>query len=100
MMRRAGVCETGCHRSLPAQGTVYLSCNGNWTVGLCSPVLKEFQKSAACCEWRATWKNGSMITPANAIAALLMLIPFLGAAFFSRHVAGCARRLPEWAQIL
>jgi uncharacterized protein len=41
-----------------------------------------------------------MITPANTIAALLTLIPFLAAAFFSRRVAGCARRLPGWAQIL
>jgi membrane protease YdiL (CAAX protease family) len=44
------------------------------------------------------WKL--MITPANAIAALLALIPLLAAAFFPRFVAGCARRLPVWAQIL
>jgi membrane protease YdiL (CAAX protease family) len=36
----------------------------------------------------------------NAIAALLTLLPLLAAAFFSRRVAGCARRLPAWAQIL
>ena len=41
-----------------------------------------------------------MITPANVIAALLTLIPMLVAAFFARRVAGCARRLPLWAQIL
>ena len=41
-----------------------------------------------------------MITPANAIAALLTLFPLLAAAFFARRVAGCARRLPGWAQIL
>jgi membrane protease YdiL (CAAX protease family) len=41
-----------------------------------------------------------MITPANTIAALLTLIPFLAAAFFAQRVAGCARRLPGWAQIL
>jgi uncharacterized protein len=41
-----------------------------------------------------------MITPANVIAALLTLIPMLAAAFFARHAAGCARRLPGWAQIL
>jgi uncharacterized protein len=41
-----------------------------------------------------------MITPANTIAALLTLIPLLAAAFFAQHVAGCARRLPAWAQIL
>jgi membrane protease YdiL (CAAX protease family) len=41
-----------------------------------------------------------MITPANTIAALLTLIPLLAAAFFSRSVTGCVRRLPVWAQIL
>ena len=41
-----------------------------------------------------------MITPANTIAALLALIPLLAAAFFPERVAGCARRLPVWAQIL
>jgi membrane protease YdiL (CAAX protease family) len=41
-----------------------------------------------------------MVTPANAIAALLTLIPFLAAAFFPGNLAGCARRLPGWAQIL
>jgi len=41
-----------------------------------------------------------MITPANTIAALLTLIPLLAAAFFPQRVAGCACRLPGWAQIL
>jgi hypothetical protein len=41
-----------------------------------------------------------MITPANAIAALLTLIPLLAAAFLPRAVEGCARRLPAWAEIL
>jgi membrane protease YdiL (CAAX protease family) len=41
-----------------------------------------------------------MITPANLIAALLTLIPFLGAAFLPRSVAGQVRRLPGWAQLL
>jgi hypothetical protein len=41
-----------------------------------------------------------MITPPNVIAALLTLIPLLASAFFSQRVAGCARRLPAWAQIL
>jgi membrane protease YdiL (CAAX protease family) len=41
-----------------------------------------------------------MVTPANTIAAVLTLIPLLAAAFFSRSVSGCARRLPVWAQIL
>ena len=41
-----------------------------------------------------------MITPANTIAALRTLIPLLAAAFFAQRVAGCARRLPAWAQIL
>ncbi len=40
-----------------------------------------------------------MITPANLIAALLTLIPFLGAAFFPERVAGGVRRLPLWAKI-
>jgi len=41
-----------------------------------------------------------MITPANAIAAMLTLIPFFTAAFFPQAVGGSARRLPGWAQIL
>jgi uncharacterized protein len=41
-----------------------------------------------------------MITPVNVIAALLTLIPLLAAAFFPRNVAGCARRLPWWGQIV
>jgi hypothetical protein len=41
-----------------------------------------------------------MITPLNAIASLLTLIPLLAAAFFPRQAAGCARKLPGWAQIL
>ena len=41
-----------------------------------------------------------MITPANAIAALLTLTPLLAAAMFPQFVAGFARRLPVWAQTL
>jgi membrane protease YdiL (CAAX protease family) len=41
-----------------------------------------------------------VITPANTIADLLTLIPLLAAAFFAQRVAGCARRLPAWAQVL
>ena len=41
-----------------------------------------------------------MITPANAIAALLTLTPLLSAAMFPQFVAGFARRLPVWAQTL
>jgi membrane protease YdiL (CAAX protease family) len=41
-----------------------------------------------------------MITPANLIAALLTLIPFLGAAFFPRGAVAGVRRLPLWAQLL
>ena len=41
-----------------------------------------------------------MITPANLIAALLTLIPLLGAAFFAERAAGLARRLPVWAQLV
>jgi hypothetical protein len=44
--------------------------------------------------------EAKMVTPANAIAALLTLMPLLAAAFFPRQVEGCARRLPRWAQIL
>jgi hypothetical protein len=40
-----------------------------------------------------------MITPANSIAALLALAPFLFAAFFSQAAAGRARSLPLWLQI-
>jgi hypothetical protein len=41
-----------------------------------------------------------MITPANLIAALLTLIPFLGAAFFPQGMSRYVRRLPLWAQFL
>jgi hypothetical protein len=41
-----------------------------------------------------------MITPANLIAALLTLIPFLGAAFFPQGMSRCVRRAPKWAQLL
>jgi membrane protease YdiL (CAAX protease family) len=41
-----------------------------------------------------------MITPANSLAALLTLIPFLAAAFFPQGAAGWARRLPVWAQLV
>ena len=41
-----------------------------------------------------------MITPVNLIAALLTLIPLLGAAFFAERAAGLARRLPVWAQLV
>jgi hypothetical protein len=40
-----------------------------------------------------------MITPANLIAALLTLIPFLGATFFPRGLAGGVRKLPLWARL-
>ena len=40
----------------------------------------------------------NLITPANAIAACLALIPFLAAAFFPLQLAGCARGLALWAQ--
>jgi membrane protease YdiL (CAAX protease family) len=41
----------------------------------------------------------AMITPANSIAALLALAPFLAAAFFPQWAAGRARLLPLWAQL-
>ena len=41
----------------------------------------------------------TMITPANLIAALLALTPFLAAAFFPQWAAGRARSLPVWAQV-
>lgn len=40
-----------------------------------------------------------MITPANSIAALLALSPFLVAAFFPQWASGRARLLPLWAQL-
>jgi hypothetical protein len=46
--------------------------------------------------WR---KMVFMVTPANALAALLALIPFLAAAFFASRIAGWAHRLPLWAQL-
>jgi len=41
----------------------------------------------------------TLITPANLIAALLALTPFLAAAFFPQWAAGRARSLPLWAQL-
>ncbi len=41
-----------------------------------------------------------MVTPANAIAAILTLIPLVAAALFPQWAGGCARRLPGWAQLL
>lgn len=41
-----------------------------------------------------------MITPANLIAALLTLAPFLIAAFFPRWAVGRVRALPVWAQLV
>jgi membrane protease YdiL (CAAX protease family) len=39
-----------------------------------------------------------LVTPANVTAAVLALIPFLGAAFFPQRLAGRARALPAWGQ--
>ena len=41
-----------------------------------------------------------LATPANLIAALLTLVPFLAAAFFPRAVAARVRALPVWAQLV
>jgi hypothetical protein len=41
----------------------------------------------------------TLITPANLIAALLALAPFLAAAFFPQWASGRARSLPLWAQL-
>ncbi len=41
----------------------------------------------------------TLITPANVLAAILTLIPFLAAAFFPQHLAGRARMLSAWAQL-
>jgi hypothetical protein len=41
----------------------------------------------------------TLITPANLIAALLLLTPFLAAAFFPQWAAGRARALSLWAQL-
>ena len=40
-----------------------------------------------------------MFTAANAVAALLALLPYLAAAFFPGSVGGRARRLPPWLQL-
>jgi CAAX protease family protein len=40
-----------------------------------------------------------IITPANLIAAIFTLIPFLAAAFFPERLAGRARSLPAWLQL-
>lgn len=41
-----------------------------------------------------------MFTPANSIAAILTLAPFLAAAFFSRSLSARIRSLPLWVQLL
>ncbi len=41
-----------------------------------------------------------LVTPANLIAALLTLVPYLVAAFFPRAVAARVRALPVWAQLV
>jgi len=40
-----------------------------------------------------------MITPANVLAALLNLIPFLAVAFFPQAVTDRVQRLPSWARL-
>ena len=40
-----------------------------------------------------------LITAANVIAALLVLAPYLWAAFFPQSAAACMRALPRWAQL-
>ena len=42
----------------------------------------------------------AFVTPANLIAALLTLIPFLAVAFFPQAVAARIGRLPVWAQLV
>ncbi len=37
-----------------------------------------------------------LITPANVVAAVLALIPFLATAFFPERMAGWVGRLPAW----
>jgi len=39
-------------------------------------------------------------SPLIAIAAVLALVPYLTAGFFPARVAGCAPRIPVWAQVL
>ncbi len=41
----------------------------------------------------------AMFTPANSIAALLALLPYLAAAFFPGSVGGRVRSLPPWLQL-
>src|SRR5208282_4711193 len=40
-----------------------------------------------------------MITPANVVAALFELIPYLAVAFFPQVLWAQVRRLPTWAQL-
>ncbi len=41
----------------------------------------------------------SLVTPANVIAALLALAPYLAVAFFSERMAAWVRLLPTWARL-
>jgi hypothetical protein len=50
-------------------------------------------------DFRCKMEVNAMITPANTIAALFALTPFLAAAFFPQWAAGRARSLPLWAQL-
>lgn len=43
--------------------------------------------------------NVPVIHVSALIAAVLLLVPYLDAAFFAAHVSGSARRLPLWGQI-
>jgi membrane protease YdiL (CAAX protease family) len=43
--------------------------------------------------------QGIMATPANTIAALLALVPYLAFAFAGARVAGWVRRLPVWTRL-
>jgi len=62
-------------------------------------VTKVWPRPARNLGGKGTIKLSLMIIPANLIAALLTLIPFLGAAFFPEGVAGGAHRLPLWAEL-
>jgi membrane protease YdiL (CAAX protease family) len=42
----------------------------------------------------------ALVTPANLIAALLTLIPYLWIAFFPESATARVRRLPDWAQLV
>ncbi len=50
-------------------------------------------------EWMHSTEWMQLVTPANLVAALLTLIPFLAVAFFPQAAVARVRTLPMWAQL-